>query len=42
MMGDAPRAVEAFMHALDDPNLPDDQRAFARENITRIKKRTGM
>jgi tetratricopeptide (TPR) repeat protein len=41
-MGDAPRAVAAFMLALNDPNLPDDQRAFARENIARIKKRVGM
>jgi Tfp pilus assembly protein PilF len=41
-MGDASRAVEAFMIALDDPSLPVDQRDFARENITRIKKRTGM
>ncbi|TCO89902.1 hypothetical protein EV701_11275 [Chthoniobacter flavus] len=41
-MGDATRAVEAFMVALDDPSLPVDQRDFARENITRIKKRTGM
>ena len=40
-MGDAPRAIEAFMLALDDPSLPSDQRDFARENITRIKKRTG-
>lgn len=41
-MGDAQRAIDAFMLALDDPDLPVDQRAFARENITRIKKRTGM
>jgi tetratricopeptide (TPR) repeat protein len=42
VMGDAPRAVEAFMLALNDPDLPDDQRVFARENIARIKKRTGL
>jgi tetratricopeptide (TPR) repeat protein len=41
-MGDAPRAVDAFMLALNDPDLPEDQRAFARENIARIKKRVGM
>ena len=41
-MGDAQRAIDAFMIALNDPGLPDDQRAFARENIARIKKRTGM
>ena len=41
-MGDARRAVDAFMLALNDPDLPDDQRAFARENIARIKKRVGM
>lgn len=41
-MGDGQRAIDAFMLALDDPDLPDDQRAFARENITRIKKRTGL
>ncbi|HSI15293.1 MAG TPA: hypothetical protein VK961_24810 [Chthoniobacter sp.] len=41
-MGDAQRAINAFMLALDDPDLPNDQRAFARENINRIKKRTGM
>jgi len=40
--GDAQRAVDAFMLALDDPDLPDDQRAFARDNIARIKKRTGL
>jgi len=42
VMGDAQRAVDAFMLALNDPDLPDDQRAYARENIARIKKRTGM
>lgn len=41
-MGDAERAIDAFMLALDDADLPADQRAFARENITRIKKRTGL
>jgi len=39
--GDAKRSVDSFMLALDDPDLPDDQRSFARENIVRIKKRTG-
>ncbi|MEP6673139.1 MAG: hypothetical protein ABJF10_28570 [Chthoniobacter sp.] len=41
VMGDAQRAVDAFMLSLNDPDLPDDQRAYARENIARIKKRTG-
>jgi tetratricopeptide (TPR) repeat protein len=41
-MGEAQKAIDAFMLALDDADLPADQRAFARENITRIKKRTGM
>jgi Tfp pilus assembly protein PilF len=41
-MGDAQHAVDAFELVLDDPNLPDDQHAFARDNIVRIKKRTGM
>jgi thioredoxin-like negative regulator of GroEL len=41
-MGDAKRAIDAFMVALDDPELPAEQRDFARENIARIKKRTGM
>ena len=40
-MGDADHALDAYMLVLDDPDLPDDQRAFARENITRIKSRTG-
>ena len=40
--GDAQRSIDAFMLALNDPDLPDDQRAFARENIARIKKRTGL
>ena len=40
--GDARHAVDSFMLALNDPDLPDDQRAFARENIARIKKRTGF
>jgi hypothetical protein len=40
--GDAQRAVDAFMLALNDPTLPDDQRAFARENIARIKQRAGL
>lgn len=41
-MGKAERAVDAFMLALDDPNLPDDQRDYARESIVRIKKRSGL
>jgi len=40
--GDAKRSVDSFMLALNDPDLPTDQRAFARENIARIKKRTGQ
>ncbi|MEI9894750.1 MAG: hypothetical protein WDN28_12900 [Chthoniobacter sp.] len=42
VMGDAQRAVDAFMLSLNDPNLPDEQRSYARENIARIKKRTGL
>jgi hypothetical protein len=30
------------MLSLDDPDLPDDQRSFARESITRIKQRAGL
>jgi len=30
------------MLSLNDPDLPDYQLAYARENIARIKKRTGM
>jgi len=41
-MGDAQRAIDAFMLALNDADLPTDQRSFARENIARIKKRSGM
>jgi len=41
-MGDAPRAIEAFMAVLILAELPADQRDFARENIARMKKRTGM
>jgi tetratricopeptide (TPR) repeat protein len=40
-MGDGPGALDAFMSVLNDPDLPQDQRDFARENIARIKKRTG-
>jgi hypothetical protein len=40
--GDAPNSIDSFMLALNDPDLPDDQRAFARENIVRIKKKTGQ
>jgi hypothetical protein len=40
--GEAQRAVDAFMLSLDDPDLPDDQRSFARESITRIKQRAGL
>lgn len=40
--GDAQKAVDAFMLALDDPDLPDDQRSYARDSITRIKKRVGL
>ena len=39
---DAPHAIEAFLRALNDPDLPQEQRDFARENIVRIKKRTGL
>jgi len=41
-VGDGPRSIDSFMLSLNDPDLPDDQRAFARENIARIKKRTGQ
>jgi len=41
-MGDAKRSVDAFMLSLDDPELPADQREYARESISRIKKRSGM
>jgi hypothetical protein len=30
------------MDVLNDPDLPQDQRDFARESIVRIKKRTGL
>ena len=40
--GDAPHAIDAFMRVLNDPDLPQDQRDFARDSITRIKKRTGL
>jgi tetratricopeptide (TPR) repeat protein len=40
--GDARRSIDAFMLALNDPDLPNDQRQFIRENIMRIKKRTGL
>ena len=40
--GDGRRSIDSFQLALDDPNLPPDQRAFARENIERIKERTGL
>ena len=39
---DGPRAIDAFMRVLNDPELPQEQRDFARENIARIKKRTGL
>jgi predicted Zn-dependent protease len=41
-MGDAQKAVDAFNLSLDDPELPTDQREYARESISRIKKRMGM
>jgi tetratricopeptide (TPR) repeat protein len=41
-VGDAQRSIDSFMLALNDPDLPADQRAFARENIARIKKRSGQ
>lgn len=40
-IGDAQRSIDAFMLALNDPDLPNDQRQFVRESIMRIKKRTG-
>jgi tetratricopeptide (TPR) repeat protein len=41
-IGDGRRSIDSFMLALNDPDLPADQRAFARDNIARIKKRTGL
>ncbi len=41
-LGDGRGAIDAFMDVLNDPDLPQDQRDFARENISRIKKRTGL
>lgn len=41
-LGDGPGAIDAFMRVLNDPDLPQDQRDFARANISRIKKRTGL
>ena len=40
--GDAKHSIDAFMAALSDPELPSDQREFARDNIVRIKKRSGQ
>jgi tetratricopeptide (TPR) repeat protein len=40
--GDAKHSIDAFMAALSDPDLPSDQREFARDNIVRIKKRSGQ
>ena len=41
-LSDGRGALDAFMNVLNDPDLPQDQRDFARENIARIKKRTGL
>ena len=41
-ISDGRRSIDSFMLALNDPYLPADQRAFARDNIARIKKRTGL
>ena len=38
--GDAERSVAAFTKALADPELPEDQKEFARDNVARIKSRT--
>jgi tetratricopeptide (TPR) repeat protein len=40
-MGDAEKAVDAFMLSLDDPELPTDQREYARESISKLKKKMG-
>jgi len=40
--GEAKPAIDAFMNVLNDPDLPQDQRNFARESIVRIKQRTGL
>jgi Tfp pilus assembly protein PilF len=35
-------AIQAFENFLEDPDAPTDQRAFAVENIARIKQRAGL
>ncbi|MCE9612117.1 MAG: hypothetical protein K8R23_18110 [Chthoniobacter sp.] len=40
--GEAKSAIDAFMNVLNDPDLPQDQRDFARESIVRIKQRAGL
>ena len=40
--GDAKPAAEAFSKALADPELPEDQRDFAEDNLARIRKRAGL
>ena len=41
-VGEGQRSIDQFMKALDDPELSDEQRSFARDNILRIKKQTGL
>ena len=41
-VSDGPRAIEAFRRVLNDPDLPQEQRDFARTSIARIKQRTGL
>lgn len=41
-LSDGRRAVDAYTKVLDDPDLPQDQRDFARASIARIKKRTDL
>lgn len=41
-VSDGKRSIAAFTRALSDPELPEDQREFAEDNIQRIKSRTGL
>ena len=38
-VGDAGRAIDQFMLALDDPDLTDEERSLVMDNIVRIKKK---
>lgn len=41
-VSDGKRSIAAFTRALSDPELPEDQREFAEDNIQRIRSRTGL